>query len=112
MSSAHVYPQPGMQHRSEAEEVEVEVIRKLVDSYFGIVRKTLLDQVPKAIMHFMVRNERRKVVLLVLVTSDCVIYTHTYMYVYTDVDTMLFIHDGHGFLMIDTNSGNRVGIGG
>lgn len=31
--------------RTEQEELEVEVIRKLVDSYFCIVRKTLLDQV-------------------------------------------------------------------
>ena len=31
--------------RTEQEELEVEVIRKLVDSYFSIVRKTLLDQV-------------------------------------------------------------------
>jgi len=45
--------------RSEQDEVEVEVIRRLVDSYFCIVRKTLLDQVPKAIMHFMVNNTKR-----------------------------------------------------
>lgn len=31
--------------RTEQEELEVEVIRKLVDSYFSIVKKTLLDQV-------------------------------------------------------------------
>eukprot|EP00798_Chlamydomonas_sp_ICE-L_P011576 gene11576-34275_t len=37
----------------------VEVIRKLVDSYFSIVRKSMLDQVPKAIMHFMVNNTKR-----------------------------------------------------
>jgi hypothetical protein len=44
---------------TEQEELEVEVIRKLVDSYFEIVRKTMLDQVPKAIMHFMVNRTKR-----------------------------------------------------
>ena len=32
--------------RTEQEELEVQVIRKLVNSYFSIVKKTLLDQVP------------------------------------------------------------------
>ena len=45
--------------RTEQEELEVDVIRKLVDSYFGVVRKSLQDQVPKAIMHFMVNNTKR-----------------------------------------------------
>lgn len=33
--------------RTEQEEVEVEVIRRLVESYFGIVRRNLSDGVPK-----------------------------------------------------------------
>lgn len=45
--------------RTEQEELEVDVIRKLVESYFGLVRKSLLDQVPKAIMHFLVNNTKR-----------------------------------------------------
>ena len=44
---------------TEQEEVEVEVIRRLVESYFGIVRRNLMDSVPKAIMHFMVNNTKR-----------------------------------------------------
>ncbi|KAJ9521046.1 hypothetical protein QJQ45_022772 [Haematococcus lacustris] len=45
--------------RTEQEEVEVEVIRRLVDSYFGIVKRNLSDAVPKAVMHFMVNNTKR-----------------------------------------------------
>lgn len=37
-------------------ERQVETIRNLVDSYIGIVRKTVTDQVPKAIM-FMIVNK-------------------------------------------------------
>ncbi|KAF5830210.1 Dynamin GTPase effector domain-containing protein [Dunaliella salina] len=43
----------------EQDEIEVEVIRKLVDSYFAIVQRNLQDGVPKAIMHFMVNNTKR-----------------------------------------------------
>lgn len=45
--------------RSEHEEVQVEVIRLLVQSYFDIVRRNLQDSVPKAIMHFMVNNAQK-----------------------------------------------------
>jgi hypothetical protein len=45
--------------RTEQEEVEVEVIRRLVDSYFCIVRRNVADAVPKAIMHFMVNHTKR-----------------------------------------------------
>ena len=37
-------------------ERQVETIRNLVDSYIGIVRKTVTDQVPKTIM-FLVVNK-------------------------------------------------------
>ncbi|XP_065197037.1 dynamin-1-like [Sycon ciliatum] len=37
-------------------ERQVEVIRNLVDSYVGIVHKTILDQVPKSIVHLLVNQ--------------------------------------------------------
>ncbi len=40
---------------TEQEEVQVEVTRVLVESYFDIVRRNLQDSVPKAVMHFLVR---------------------------------------------------------
>ena len=39
---------------TEQEEVQVEVTRVLVESYFDLVRKNLQDSVPKAVMHFLV----------------------------------------------------------
>lgn len=42
---------------TEQEEVQVEVTRVLVESYFDIARKNLQDSVPKAIMHFLVRQQ-------------------------------------------------------
>jgi replication fork clamp-binding protein CrfC len=35
---------------SEKESEEVEVIKLLINSYFNIVRRTMIDMVPKAIM--------------------------------------------------------------
>lgn len=37
-------------------ERQVETIRNLVDSYMGIVNKTVRDLMPKTIMHLMINN--------------------------------------------------------
>lgn len=37
-------------------ERQVETIRNLVDSYMGIVNKTIRDLMPKTIMHLMINN--------------------------------------------------------
>ncbi|CCH62569.1 hypothetical protein TBLA_0H02850 [Henningerozyma blattae CBS 6284] len=39
---------------TEKEELECELMRRLIDSYFSIIRQMIRDQVPKAIMCFMV----------------------------------------------------------
>ena len=44
---------------SEQEDIQVEVTRLLVESYFDLVRKNLQDAVPKAIMHFLVLYVQR-----------------------------------------------------
>ncbi|KAI8144758.1 Dynamin central region-domain-containing protein [Fennellomyces sp. T-0311] len=46
---------------SEKEDMEVELIRMLIISYFNIVRKTIQDLVPKAIMHLLVNFTRESV---------------------------------------------------
>ena len=43
------------------EQLETDIIRSLLVSYYGIVRKNLLDSVPKAIMHFLVNSVRANV---------------------------------------------------
>merc|ERR1712020_36170 len=51
-----VFPEPVSSGRklSEREKRDCEVIERLIKSYFYIVRKSIQDSVPKAIMHFLV----------------------------------------------------------
>ena len=41
--------------------METSLIRSLIASYFGIVRQTIQDLVPKAIMHFLVNHTSQHV---------------------------------------------------
>lgn len=40
---------------NERENIEVEVIKLLISSYFNIVKRTMIDMVPKAIMYMLVQ---------------------------------------------------------
>jgi dynamin 1-like protein len=46
---------------SEREQVEVELIKRLIISYFGIIREMIQDQVPKAIMCLLVNYSKESV---------------------------------------------------
>ncbi|CAG7847975.1 Dynamin-related protein DNM1 [Serendipita indica DSM 11827] len=46
---------------STREEMETTLIRSLIKSYFGIVRQSIQDLVPKAIMHFLVNHTSQQV---------------------------------------------------
>ncbi|KAI9927325.1 hypothetical protein ASPWEDRAFT_46790 [Aspergillus wentii DTO 134E9] len=48
-------PEPAL---SDREMLETELIRRLISSYFNIVRETIADQVPKAIMHLLVNHSK------------------------------------------------------
>ncbi|KAJ3558701.1 hypothetical protein NM688_g758 [Phlebia brevispora] len=43
------------------EEMETNLIRSLIASYFSIVRQTIQDLVPKAVMHFLVNHTSQQV---------------------------------------------------
>jgi hypothetical protein len=43
---------------TEREALETELIRRLISSYFNIVRESIADQVPKAIMHLLVNHSK------------------------------------------------------
>ncbi|XP_071961164.1 dynamin-1-like protein isoform X2 [Antedon mediterranea] len=49
---------PSARKLSNKEQKDVDVIKKLINSYFLIVRKNIQDSVPKAIMHFLVNYVR------------------------------------------------------
>jgi dynamin 1-like protein len=53
---------------TERENLETELIRRLISSYFAIVRESIADQVPKAVMHLLV-NHSKDVVQNRLVSS-------------------------------------------
>ncbi|KAL1965316.1 hypothetical protein VTN77DRAFT_5918 [Rasamsonia byssochlamydoides] len=46
---------------TERELMETELIRRLISSYFNIVRETIQDQVPKAVMHLLVNHSKEVV---------------------------------------------------
>ncbi|KAK5944196.1 Dynamin- GTPase protein [Knufia obscura] len=46
---------------TEREALETELIQRLISNYFDIVRETIADQVPKAIMHLLVNHSRDEV---------------------------------------------------
>ena len=46
---------------TEREQMETDLIRNLITSYFNIVRETVADQVPKAIMHLLVNFSKMNV---------------------------------------------------
>ncbi|KAF8888072.1 Dynamin central region-domain-containing protein [Infundibulicybe gibba] len=48
-------------HLTLREEMETSLIRSLIASYFGIVRQSIQDLVPKAIMHFLVNHTSQQV---------------------------------------------------
>ncbi|KAF2723100.1 dynamin [Polychaeton citri CBS 116435] len=43
---------------TEREALETELIRRLISSYFAIVRESIADQVPKAVMHLLVNHSK------------------------------------------------------
>jgi len=48
-------------HLSEREQMEISLIRSLMMSYFSIVRQTIQDLVPKAVMHLLVNHVKEGV---------------------------------------------------
>ncbi|ORY07487.1 hypothetical protein K493DRAFT_273530 [Basidiobolus meristosporus CBS 931.73] len=46
---------------SEREEMETQLIRSLITSYFNIVRKSIQDLVPKTVMHLLINNIRENI---------------------------------------------------
>ena len=51
-------PTQGDPELTEREALETELIRRLISSYFNIVRETIADQVPKAVMHLLVNHSK------------------------------------------------------
>ncbi|KAI9809002.1 MAG: hypothetical protein M1825_002291 [Sarcosagium campestre] len=56
-SSSSIFP-PSSPPLTDREALETELIRRLISSYFDIVRETTADQVPKAVMHLLVNHSK------------------------------------------------------
>lgn len=54
----HQNQEPDEPQLTEREQMETELIRRLISSYFNIVRETIADQVPKAVMHLLVNHSK------------------------------------------------------
>jgi len=54
-------PSEGGSQLSMREEMETSLIRSLIASYFSIVRQSIQDLIPKAIMHFLVNHTSQHV---------------------------------------------------
>jgi dynamin 1-like protein len=51
----------GTQQMTMKEEMEISLIRSLIASYFSIVRESIQDLIPKAIMHLLVNHSSQQV---------------------------------------------------
>lgn len=49
---------PQVPDLTEREALETELIRRLISSYFNIIREMIADQIPKAIMHLLVNHSK------------------------------------------------------
>jgi len=54
-------PSEGGSELTIREEMETSLIRSLIASYFSIVRQSIQDLIPKAIMHFLVNHTSQQV---------------------------------------------------
>lgn len=54
-SQPHTEEAPAL---TEREGLETQLIQRLISSYFNIVRETIADQVPKAVMHLLVNHSK------------------------------------------------------
>jgi len=55
------YQDPKPEPMSAREQGEVNIIKSLLKSYFSIVKKQIADQVPKAVMHFLVNQSKDRI---------------------------------------------------
>jgi dynamin 1-like protein len=65
LDAASIEDQPAL---SEREQLETDLIRLLITSYFNIVRQSIQDLVPKAVMHLLVNFSRESVQNRLVVT--------------------------------------------
>jgi len=59
--SLHKVAVNGTQQMTMKEEMEISLIRSLIASYFSIVRESIQDLIPKAIMHLLVNHSAHQV---------------------------------------------------